>query len=172
MKFTVNDFDRFWEAQGSSLNLRNAERLRKSLRESVAECGSTEKLDDHVLSLTSRKETARRVIAEFYRFIGVDSSDTVLYGLRFYDEQKLIYEGIPAIEKSSSASWRLPSSCTPPARPRRYGSASILTRGRRGRICRRWRTGLRSSAPPSASKRRSRGEPTATGRLFTPSSCP
>ena len=83
MHITVKQFDEFWEKKDQYLSARNPTRFYNSLRKKIDKAGNSESLDEYVLSLKSRRETTRKIVVEFYDFIGQPESS--LYEKKFYD---------------------------------------------------------------------------------------
>lgn len=70
MRITAKQFDDFWEKEGQYLNVKNPGRFRSNLRRQVGKAGESEKLDEYVIDLKSRRETTRKTVVRFYDFIG------------------------------------------------------------------------------------------------------
>ena len=89
MKITVKQFDDFRRKRGVYLRIKNADRFYKNLSEKIADLGDSVLLDEYVVSLKKGRETSRKVLVEFYEYLGADDPsgkpDSVLYEKQFYD---------------------------------------------------------------------------------------
>ena len=81
-------FDQFWERRRHTLQINNPQRTFENIRARLEGCGSIAEIDEYVCSLTNGKETNRRIIVEFYRFLEQRQHmqvDSILYDMTFYD---------------------------------------------------------------------------------------
>lgn len=85
MQITQTDFERFWEAKGRFLKINNKQRLFENLKNKIAGLRGTEALDEHVGGLRSGKESSRQLVVAFYKYLGMQPSDSPLFGKKFYD---------------------------------------------------------------------------------------
>ena len=83
-----NLFDEFWNAKGRFLRINNAARIRDNLYSKMSRFEVSSDIDDYVRNLRTGKESTRRIIVEFYRYIEEKKHITVesdLKDKRFYD---------------------------------------------------------------------------------------
>ncbi len=88
MKITRKDFERFWHDEGQYMGIKNSHRREMNLAAKIEEFGDTAKLDDYVKSLRSGKESTRKIIVRFYKFLeekkGFKKIESDLYKMDFY----------------------------------------------------------------------------------------
>lgn len=89
MKITKEQFEQYWQKKGCFQNIKNPERFYRNLADKIEECGNTADLDEYVVTLRKGKEVARKVVVDFYQYLGEYSPDGMpdsnLYQLHFYD---------------------------------------------------------------------------------------
>ncbi len=89
MKISTKDFDDYWRRKGRFLRIKNPERFYQNLADKIAEYGDTVSLDEYVTGLRKGREVTRKVVTDFYEYLGDHSAegrpDSNLYDLYFYD---------------------------------------------------------------------------------------
>lgn len=89
MKVNQQQFEDYWRKKGRLLRIKNAERFYQNLSDKIEEFGDTTLLDDYVTNLRKGKEVARRVVTDFYHYLGEHSQagepESGLYDMHFYD---------------------------------------------------------------------------------------
>lgn len=86
MKITSSQFYEFWTSQHEmNIKKNNAERLYENITDVIERYNDSLALDDYVTGLRSGKESTRRLIVRFYKYIGVPEDETELYNMKFYD---------------------------------------------------------------------------------------
>ena len=89
MKIAKEQFEQYWQKKGRFLRINNPERSYQNLADKIEECGNTADLDEYVVTLRKGKEVNRKVVVDFYQYLGKYSPDGMpdsdLYDLRFYD---------------------------------------------------------------------------------------
>ena len=69
MKITRKNFEDFWHDEGQYLGISNSKRRESNLANKIEELGDTAKLDDYVKSLRSGKESTRKIVVRFYKYL-------------------------------------------------------------------------------------------------------
>lgn len=87
MKITQKQFKSFWEQTGKKLVNNNRDRFKKNFISIIdnLKTKDTIELDDVICALKTGKESTRNIVVEFYKFINLPPSDSVLFEKKFYD---------------------------------------------------------------------------------------
>ena len=89
MKITKDQFEQYWKRKGRLLRIKNAERFHQNLANKIEEYGDTVALDEYVVNLKKGKEVNRKVVTDFYQYLGESAStgkpDSSLYNIHFFD---------------------------------------------------------------------------------------
>ncbi len=81
-------FDAFWACRSAYLGLNNPTRTYENLRTKMAEFQTIAEIDDYVCTLKTSRESTRRIMVEFFRYLekkGHGPIESVLPELKFYD---------------------------------------------------------------------------------------
>jgi len=87
MNITTEQFNKFWNAKGQYLKIKNAGRFKENLCNKVNEFGNTAELDEYVCELRTGKESTRVIIVEFYNYLinqGIEI-ESILFEKKYYD---------------------------------------------------------------------------------------
>lgn len=85
-KFAVL-FENFWKRKPLSLKVRNDSRTLANFKKKLANCQSTEEIDEFILASKTRRETMRKIAVEFYKYLRMNNIavQSDLENMRFYD---------------------------------------------------------------------------------------
>lgn len=80
-------FEEFWYQKPDRIKVRNDSRTLANFRSKLADCHSTEDIDNFILELKTRKETVRRIAVAFYEYLRNKGMKvkSELDDIRFYD---------------------------------------------------------------------------------------
>jgi len=88
MKISKKQFHDFWREKGRMMGINNSSRREENLANKIEELGDTAKLDDYVKSLRTGKESTRKIVVSFYKYLedkeGYKTIETDLNKMDFY----------------------------------------------------------------------------------------
>lgn len=89
MNITKEQFQDFWNHRSQYYRINNAERFFRAICRKIEETGNAAGLDEYVCSLGSGRESVRKIIVDFYRYLFENTDagrpDSILYEKRFFD---------------------------------------------------------------------------------------
>lgn len=88
MNFT-SLFEEFWNKEHYYISVNNPTRFHDGLASKMADFTSIGEIDEYVISLKTARESTRRIIVQFYKYLlstqKVEKIDSSLFDIKFYD---------------------------------------------------------------------------------------
>jgi len=84
----AKEFEEFCTKRGNTLRVDNRSRTYEDIQRALEGCADVEAIDKYVCNQTSRKETVRKIMVAFFKYLEQEKGEeilSVLFDTRFYD---------------------------------------------------------------------------------------
>ena len=86
--YFAKEFEEFCTKRGNTLRVDNRSRTYEDIKRALEGCADVEAIDKYVCNQTSRKETVRKIMVAFFKYLEQEKGEeilSVLFDTRFYD---------------------------------------------------------------------------------------